>query len=155
VDAIKGSGYFSCTLNLTKYWTAILKILQGVDLPKYFIRSPFTISNEAGFSKVHRASECSQHPCGAAHFYELDSGKSKGFQSSHQTVRKFDYDEISNILHDLAIVIPIKNEKLKLLEGVLSGVPNECLIIIVSNSSRGPWTGLQWRQRQSGSLAGS
>src|SRR2546422_397009 len=29
--------------------------------------------------------------------YELDSGKSKGFQSSHQTVRKFDYDEISNI----------------------------------------------------------
>ena len=50
--------------------------------------------------------------------YELDSGKSKGFQSSHQTVRKFDYDEISNILHDLAIVIPVKNEKLKLLEGV-------------------------------------
>ncbi|HXV45981.1 MAG TPA: mannosyl-3-phosphoglycerate synthase [Nitrososphaera sp.] len=70
--------------------------------------------------------------------YELDSGKSKGFQSSHQTVRKFDYDEISNILHDLAIVIPIKNEKLKLLEGVLSGIPNECLVIIVSNSARGP-----------------
>lgn len=70
--------------------------------------------------------------------YELDSGKSKGFQSSHQTVRKFDYDEISNILHDLAIVIPIKNEKLKLLEGVLSGIPNECLVIIVSNSSRSP-----------------
>jgi len=70
--------------------------------------------------------------------YELDSGKSKGFQSSHQTVRKFDYDEISNILHDLAIIIPIKNEKLKLLEGVLSGIPNECLVIIVSNSSRSP-----------------
>jgi mannosyl-3-phosphoglycerate synthase len=70
--------------------------------------------------------------------YELDSGKSKGFQSSHQTVRKFDYDEISNILYDLAIVIPIKNEKLKLLEGVLSGIPNECLVIIVSNSSRIP-----------------
>jgi mannosyl-3-phosphoglycerate synthase len=70
--------------------------------------------------------------------YELDSGKSKGFQSSHQTVRKFDYDEISNIMHDLAIVIPIKNEKLKLLEGVLSGIPNECLVIIVSNSARSP-----------------
>jgi mannosyl-3-phosphoglycerate synthase len=70
--------------------------------------------------------------------YELDSGKSKGFQSSHQTVRKFDYDEISNILHDMAIIIPIKNEKLKLLEGVLSGIPNECLVIIVSNSSRVP-----------------
>jgi mannosyl-3-phosphoglycerate synthase len=70
--------------------------------------------------------------------YELDSGKSKGFLSSHQTIKKFDYDEISNILHDLAIVIPIKNEKLKLLEGVLSGIPNECLVIIVSNSARAP-----------------
>src|SRR5687767_3947529 len=70
--------------------------------------------------------------------YELDSGKSKGFQSSHQTVRKFDYDEISNILHDMAIIIPVKDEKLKLLEGVLSGIPNECLVIIVSNSARAP-----------------
>jgi mannosyl-3-phosphoglycerate synthase len=70
--------------------------------------------------------------------YELDSGKSKGFLSSHQTIKKFDYDEISNVLHDLAIVIPMKNEKLKLLEGVLSGIPNECLVIIVSNSARSP-----------------
>jgi len=70
--------------------------------------------------------------------YELESGKSKGFQSSHHTVRKFDYDEISNIMHELAIVIPIKNEKLKLLEGVLSGIPNECIVIVVSNSSRSP-----------------
>ncbi len=70
--------------------------------------------------------------------YELDSGKSKGFLTSHQTIKKFDYDEISNILHDLAIVIPIMNEKLKLLEGVLSGIPNECLVIIVSNSARTP-----------------
>lgn len=70
--------------------------------------------------------------------YELDSGKSKGFLSSHQTIKKFDYDEISNILHDLAVIIPIKNEKLKLLEGVLSGIPNECLVIIISNSSRTP-----------------
>lgn len=70
--------------------------------------------------------------------YELDSGKSKGFQDSHQTVRAFDYDEISNILHDLAIVVPIKGDKLKLLEGVLSGIPNECLVIVVSNSPRSP-----------------
>ena len=57
--------------------------------------------------------------------YELDSGKSKGFQSSHQTVRKFDYDEISIILLDIAIVITIKNVKLKLLVVVLSGFPIE------------------------------
>ncbi len=70
--------------------------------------------------------------------YELDSGKSKGFLTSHQTIKKFDYDEISNILHDMAIVVPVKEEKLKLLEGVLSGIPNECLVIIVSNSQRSP-----------------
>jgi mannosyl-3-phosphoglycerate synthase len=70
--------------------------------------------------------------------YELDSGISRGFHSSHKTIKKFDYNEMSNIMHDLAIVIPIKNEKLKLLEGVLSGIPNECLVIIISNSSRTP-----------------
>jgi len=70
--------------------------------------------------------------------YELDSGKSKGFLTSHQTIKKFDYDEISNLLHDMAIVIPVKEEKLKLLEGVLSGIPNECIVIIVSNSPRSP-----------------
>jgi mannosyl-3-phosphoglycerate synthase len=70
--------------------------------------------------------------------YELDSGKSKGFLTSHQTIKKFDYDEISNLLHDMAIVIPLKEERLKLLEGVLSGIPNECLVIIVSNSQRAP-----------------
>ena len=38
----------------------------------------------------------------------------------------------------MAVVIPVKDEKLSLLEGVLSGIPNECLIIIVSNSQRHP-----------------
>jgi mannosyl-3-phosphoglycerate synthase len=75
---------------------------------------------------------------GVQRIYELDSGKSKGFLTSHQTIKKFDYDEISNILHDMAIVVPVKDEKLKLLEGVLSGIPNECLVIIVSNSPRSP-----------------
>lgn len=70
--------------------------------------------------------------------YELDSGSSKGFQDSHQTVRAFDYEEISSHLRNLAVVVLIKGEKLKLLEGVLSGIPNECLVIIVSNSPRTP-----------------
>jgi mannosyl-3-phosphoglycerate synthase len=38
----------------------------------------------------------------------------------------------------MAIVIPIKGERLKLLEGVLSGIPHDCLTIIVSNSPRQP-----------------
>ena len=68
--------------------------------------------------------------------YELDSGRSRGFHSSHQTIKKFDYDELSNIIHEMAIVIPVRDEKLKLLEGVLSGIPNEALVIVISNSKR-------------------
>jgi mannosyl-3-phosphoglycerate synthase len=36
----------------------------------------------------------------------------------------------------MAIVVPIKNDKIKLFEGVLSGIPHDCLIIVVSNSRR-------------------
>ena len=57
--------------------------------------------------------------------YELDSGKSPEFHGGHRTIRAFDHDELSSIFRDLAIVIPIKNERLRLIEGVLSGIPNE------------------------------
>ncbi|RLF09057.1 MAG: mannosyl-3-phosphoglycerate synthase [Thermoprotei archaeon] len=43
---------------------------------------------------------------------------------------------IEEIERRMAIVIPVKNEKLKVLEGVISAIPSECLIIIVSNSRR-------------------
>lgn len=99
-----------------RLYTLIVKI----DFPRY--------TERLGVVSIHSVQK----------IYELDSGKSKGFQDSHQTVRAFDYDEISNILHDLAIIIPIKGDKLKLLEGVLSGIPNECLVIVVSNSPRAP-----------------
>jgi mannosyl-3-phosphoglycerate synthase len=42
------------------------------------------------------------------------------------------------VTNDLAIVISVKNEKLKLLEGVHSGIPNDYLIKVVSNSPRTP-----------------
>lgn len=74
---------------------------------------------------------------GIQKIYELDSGRSKP-SSDEGTIKAFDNTEISNTLHELAIILPIKNEKLKLLEGVLSGIPNECLVIIVSNSQRTP-----------------
>src|SRR3954463_16635038 len=55
---------------------------------------------------------------------------------SSSSTRAFGYQELSDIFKKMAIVIPVKNEKLSVLEGVLSGIPNECLIIIVSNSER-------------------
>src|SRR5919107_1021135 len=67
--------------------------------------------------------------------YEIDSGNSS-FNNPIKTTRAFGYQELSNIFKQMAIVIPVKNEKLSILEGVLSGIPNECLIIIVSNSER-------------------
>jgi len=70
--------------------------------------------------------------------YELDSGRSEEYHKTHQTVRKICDDELEETFNKLAIIIPIKSEKLKLLEGVLSGVPHDCLVIVVSNSPRQP-----------------
>jgi mannosyl-3-phosphoglycerate synthase len=38
----------------------------------------------------------------------------------------------------MAIVVSTKNEKIRLVDGVLSGIPHDCLIILVSNSYRKP-----------------
>ncbi|MEX1003895.1 MAG: mannosyl-3-phosphoglycerate synthase [Acidimicrobiia bacterium] len=38
----------------------------------------------------------------------------------------------------MAIVVPTKNERRKVIEGVLSGIPHDCLIVLVSASERAP-----------------
>ena len=72
--------------------------------------------------------------------YEIDSGCNFGTtsQAHNSLTTAFDNDTLSQIFQAMAVVIPVKDEKLSLLEGVLSGIPNECLIIIVSNSQRHP-----------------
>jgi mannosyl-3-phosphoglycerate synthase len=68
---------------------------------------------------------------------ELDSGRAKELpQEENTAVQKIDEDVIKDFEEKTAIVIPIKDEKLKLFEGVISGIPHECLIIVVSNSQR-------------------
>src|ERR671938_388807 len=74
---------------------------------------------------------------GVQRVYELDSGFDDG-RSAAETIIKIGNDQISDIERRIAIVIPIKGERLKLLEGVLSGIPHDCLVIIVSNSPRQP-----------------
>ena len=69
--------------------------------------------------------------------YELDSAFNEGRPAS-EAIRSVGNAEISEIERKMAIVIPIKGERLKLLEGVLSGIPHDCLTIIVSNSPRQP-----------------
>jgi mannosyl-3-phosphoglycerate synthase len=74
---------------------------------------------------------------GVQRVYELDSGFNDG-RIAYETIRSVGNEEISEIERKIAIVIPIKGERLKLLEGVLSGIPHDCLTIIVSNSPRQP-----------------
>src|SRR4030065_2604848 len=76
---------------------------------------------------------------GVQRVYELDSGhRNKNKKTESEIIRSIDDEIISKIEAEMAIVIPIKGERLKLLEGVLSGIPHDCLTIIVSNSTRQP-----------------
>lgn len=78
---------------------------------------------------------------GIQHVYELDSGLSNGcspeFEAT-QPIRCLPYDAINETEKRMAIVVPCKQERLKVLEGVLCGIPHDCLAILVSNSSREP-----------------
>ncbi len=67
----------------------------------------------------------------------LDSGlKNQLPPHSAMGVVKIDEETIKHYEDRMAIVIPVKDEKLKLFEGVVSGVPQDCLVIVVSNSQR-------------------
>lgn len=72
--------------------------------------------------------------------YELDGGLDLDteFSSPFHVIRQIPLSVIHQIEKEMAIVIPIKNEKLRLLEGVLSGIPNACFPIVLSNSQREP-----------------
>jgi len=68
---------------------------------------------------------------------ELDSGRAKELPVEEKiAVQKIEQDVIKDIEKQMAIVIPIKDEKVKLFEGVISGIPHECPIIVLSNSRR-------------------
>jgi len=67
----------------------------------------------------------------------LDSGRVKELPVQENiTVQKIEEEVIKDFEERMAIVIPTKDEKLKLFEGVISGIPHECLIIVISNSQR-------------------
>lgn len=82
---------------------------------------------------------------GAVRFYglqkvfELDSGMSGDLTPEPGTgIQSIPYDAIYEIEKDMAIIIPVKSERLKLIEGVLAGIPHQCQTIMVSNSPRTP-----------------
>lgn len=72
--------------------------------------------------------------------YELDSGPEDAPAGSGDdaTVRSLPAAAIYEVQREMAIVVPVRSERLKLIEGVLVGIPNPCLVIVVSNSPREP-----------------
>jgi mannosyl-3-phosphoglycerate synthase len=90
-----------------------------LDLPRY--------TERFGATSLH----------GVQRVYELDSGFDDG-RPSTESIVNVGNNQIVDIERRMAIVIPIKGERLRLLEGVLSGIPHDCLTIIVSNSPRQP-----------------
>jgi mannosyl-3-phosphoglycerate synthase len=72
--------------------------------------------------------------------YELDSGliykKNETKPEEQSVIKRISYESLQEIQEQMAIIVPVRNEKIKLIEGVLSGIPHHCQIIIVSNSSR-------------------
>lgn len=71
--------------------------------------------------------------------FELDCGGGDTLlpHATH-AIQAVPYRELQKVYRDMAVVIPVRSERLKLVEGVLCGVPHECLIIVVSNSPRRP-----------------
>ena len=62
---------------------------------------------------------------------KIDSG---GF--ANPRAKDIPFEQIKDILWRFAIIVPIKDEKIHLLEGVLRAIPFDCTVIVVSNSNR-------------------
>jgi mannosyl-3-phosphoglycerate synthase len=78
---------------------------------------------------------------GVQEVYEFDSGGAEAVDvpgAGPDSIRHIPMSGISEIKQQMAIVIPVKGERLKVLEGVLAAIPHDCLIVVVSNSDRRP-----------------
>ena len=62
---------------------------------------------------------------------KLDSG---GFENP--IAKDIPFDKLKDVLNRFAVVIPVKDEKIHLLDGVLRAIPFDCSVIVVSNSGR-------------------
>lgn len=62
---------------------------------------------------------------------KIDSGR---FENPR--AKDIPFDAIKDILRRFAIIVPVKDEKIHLLDGVLRAIPFDCTVIVVSNSKR-------------------
>ncbi len=67
---------------------------------------------------------------------ELTGGVSSDHKRGLLGIVNVGRGEIEELESKMSIIVPVKNENPKILEGVLSGIPHEAFLIIVSNSER-------------------
>ncbi|MEZ4519342.1 MAG: mannosyl-3-phosphoglycerate synthase [Chloroflexota bacterium] len=74
---------------------------------------------------------------GVQNVLELDSSlkSAKNDPKVPDFIRRISYEQLHDIEGQMAIVVPMRGERIKLVEGVLCGIPNNCLVIVASNSS--------------------
>lgn len=70
--------------------------------------------------------------------FELDSGVRDDVAEQGKEAFVVSQKMNEDIEGRMAVVVPVKQERLRLLEGVLSAIPHGCLTIVVSNSERKP-----------------
>ncbi|MGD8322558.1 MAG: mannosyl-3-phosphoglycerate synthase [Gemmatimonadota bacterium] len=70
--------------------------------------------------------------------YELDSGLQDVGDTEQNAIVALPYERLHAIQSEMAVVVPVKGERLRLIEGILFAIPNQCLTIVVSNSPREP-----------------
>ncbi|MGH3678782.1 MAG: mannosyl-3-phosphoglycerate synthase [Natronosporangium sp.] len=69
---------------------------------------------------------------------ELDSGEAGAGVDRTGSSLRVEPAALRAVERDMVIVVPCMNETRRVIEGVLSGIPHDCLIIVVSNSARRP-----------------
>lgn len=77
---------------------------------------------------------------GVQKVFELDGGlpTEEARNAENPTIWRISYELRQEIERQMAIVVPVRNERIRLIEGVLCGIPHDCLVIVVSNSPREP-----------------
>ncbi len=77
---------------------------------------------------------------GVQKILELDAGLRTELERTpgNPTTWRISYERRQQIERQMAIVVPVRKERIRLIEGVLCGIPHDCLTLVVSNSPREP-----------------
>jgi mannosyl-3-phosphoglycerate synthase len=77
---------------------------------------------------------------GVQRILELDAGlrTEKERTPGNPTTWRISYERRQQIERQMAIVVPVRKERIRLIEGVLCGIPHDCLTLVISNSPREP-----------------